>query len=243
MAKGTIMNLHDKGKLRRKRRILDAVIEIVDKEGVGNLTISRVAELAEVSVKTIYNLTGSLNDILDELVITLFESLQHQGHFSDTAPHPEKVFDEFIDANCLFLASNEKKHRAAIKAILHINISHGRSYLSASITRNQLELFAQGIQIFSNNDFIKPAANIELLADQMIYAHGMLLESWAANVIDLERFRLTCKYHIWTLLRAWAHDSFIYYADETIMGLQNSIVSLNNNRRRNSNTHLAGSAS
>ena len=77
---------------------------------------------------------------------------------------------------------------------------------------------------------IKPGVNSALLAEQMVLVHGMLLESWAANVMCLERFRLTCSFHIWSLVRAWAEAPLIPIADEIIMQRQRSIISLDKQR-------------
>ncbi|MFK7977537.1 MAG: TetR/AcrR family transcriptional regulator, partial [Halioglobus sp.] len=62
------MGLRDKGKTRRRQRILQAVVDIVAEDGVKGLTTNQIAQKAEVSVATLYNLIGSIDDILDQLV-------------------------------------------------------------------------------------------------------------------------------------------------------------------------------
>jgi AcrR family transcriptional regulator len=225
------MNLHERGKIRRKQRILDAVVEIVDDEGIAGLTISRVSERAEVSVKTIYNLMGSLPDILDEMSGTLFSSLAEQLRASDHAQDPKKFFDELVDKSKLFLQGDEKRNRAALTAILHSNITSGRSYRNTPSASSQFKFIAKGIRLFQDQGYIRSTVHIELLAEQMLYAEAMLLELWATKLIDLERYQLTYKYHIWTLIRAWTNKSFVGYADKTILDLQQKLVLLDSDRQ------------
>ena len=220
------MNLHERGKVRRKQRILDAVIEIVDAEGVAGLTTSRVSEHAEVSVKTIYNLIGSLDEILDELSQTLFSSLAEQLRTRDQSQDVKTFFDEFIDKSHQFLQCDEKRNRAALTAILHANNVSGGSYRDIPIAGEQFKFMAKGIRLFQKQGYLRSAVNVQLLAEQMLFADAMLLELWTTKRIDLERYELTYKYHVWTLIRAWAEVSFIGHCDRSILELQKKLMLL-----------------
>lgn len=209
-----------------------AVVHIVTEDGISGLSINRIAEQAEVSVATLYNLIGSLHDIIDQLASGLFEEFQRHLERDDTRSSPESIFDEFVDANYLVLQSDERRNRAALLAIFHISISRGRSRLSAAVARDDQDILANGVVECQKAGLIKPAVNAKLLAEQMVYVHGMLLESWAANVISLERFRLTCSFHIWSLVRAWAEEPLIPQADEIIMKRQLSIIALDAERSK-----------
>ena len=224
------MNLHERGKIRRKQRILDAVVEIVDEEGIAGLTVSRVSERAEVSVKTLYNLVGSLPDILDEMSGALFASLKDQLRAIGHAEDPKLYFDEFVEKSKLFLQGDEKRNRAALTAILYSNIASGRSYRHTPSASGQFKFIAKGIRLFRDQGYLRATVNIELLAEQMLYAEAMLLELWATKLIDLDRYDLTYRYHLWTLIRAWATESFTGYADSAILDLQKTLVFLESDR-------------
>ena len=62
------MNLREQGKERRRQRILDAVVDLLQADGMTALSTARIAEAAEVSVATLYNLIGSVDEILDALM-------------------------------------------------------------------------------------------------------------------------------------------------------------------------------
>lgn len=209
---------------------MQAVVDIVSERGIEGLSINQIAEQAQVSVATLYNLIGSLHDIIDQLVANLFEDFQRHLEKNDAHSSPELIFEDFIDANYQFLHANERRNRAGLLAIFHISIAGGRSRLSAAVTRDNQDILTRAVLECQKAGLIKTAVNGKLLAEQMVFVHGMLLESWAAKVICLERFRLTCSFHIWSLVRAWAEEPLIPIADEIIMQRQQSIISLDKKR-------------
>ena len=63
------------GKAKRKRRILDAARQRIVDGGVEALAMRGLAENSQVSVRTLYNLFGNKDDILDALVAELLAEL------------------------------------------------------------------------------------------------------------------------------------------------------------------------
>ncbi len=59
-----------------------------------------------------------------------------------------------------------------------------------------------------------------LLAEQMLYAQSILLESWAAGILSPRRLELQIRYHFWSLLRAWADGALAGRADQELATLQ-----------------------
>jgi len=167
-----------------------------------------------------------LDGALDELSGTLFSNLAEQLSTTDHGKDSKIFFDDFVDKSHRFLQSDEKRHRAALSAILHVNLSSGRSYRNTPTSSDQFKFIAKGIRLFEAQGYIRSTVNIELLAEQMIYADAILLELWVTKQIDLERHRLTYKYHIWTLIRAWADETFIGYCDKNILDLQQKLIAL-----------------
>jgi hypothetical protein len=63
-----------------------------------------------------------------------------------------------------------------------------------------------------------------LLAEQMLFAQSILLESWAGDILSLRRFELQMRYHFWCLLRAWADDVLAVRADAELAALQAALM-------------------
>ena len=59
------MSLRERGKQQRRERIINAAIELLRQGGLNELSTAKIADKAEVSVATLYNLIGSMDDIFD----------------------------------------------------------------------------------------------------------------------------------------------------------------------------------
>ena len=68
----------EQGKERRRRRILDAAAQLVEREGLDGLTMRRLSDAAGVSYATVYNLVGSKEDVLVALLRSGLEDLGAQ---------------------------------------------------------------------------------------------------------------------------------------------------------------------
>jgi len=55
-AEGPPPGLRERGKRRRTERILDAGLDLLREDPQGNLTVERIADRAEVSPMTVFNL-------------------------------------------------------------------------------------------------------------------------------------------------------------------------------------------
>ena len=68
------MSLREVGKTRRRKRILEAARQCIQDGGAQNLSLKGIAEAAEVSVATLYNLFGSKEGIMVALLLLSIES-------------------------------------------------------------------------------------------------------------------------------------------------------------------------
>jgi AcrR family transcriptional regulator len=87
--------LRERGKDRRRRRILAAARRILVQEGAEGLVMRRIAEEAEVSVVTLYNLYGGKDAIVGAL---LDESLQRMGGAEAVRFDPAKPLEALRSA-------------------------------------------------------------------------------------------------------------------------------------------------
>ncbi|MFP4073052.1 MAG: TetR family transcriptional regulator [Actinomycetota bacterium] len=62
-----------------RRRVLDAALALVDREGVEKLTIRRLGEEAGVEAMSLYNHVDSKDDVLDGLVGLLWEEVEESA--------------------------------------------------------------------------------------------------------------------------------------------------------------------
>ncbi|WP_062268262.1 TetR/AcrR family transcriptional regulator [Endozoicomonas arenosclerae] len=220
------MSLREKGKARRKQQILDAVVTLLQAEGFNALSTSRIAEEAEVSVATLYNLMGSIDSILDVMVEQLF------GEFESAYTHitrdlaPLAIIEGVSEAAYSFLKQDEPKYKAVLKAVFQINVSRDLTAPVFHTAQNNRTLFISAIRQLQDSNAMMPGLNTQLLAEQMLITQVMLLENWSAGVISLERFRLTSKFHFLLLIKAWANPDLAIELQQKILEIQGSIEAL-----------------
>ena len=72
------MAQREKAKEEKRARIREAAARIIRSEGIGKLTMRRLAEEAGVSLRTPYNLIGSKTDVLEiiHIVVNVKDELE-----------------------------------------------------------------------------------------------------------------------------------------------------------------------
>lgn len=73
-----LMSLREAGKSRRRQRILRAARRLIESGGFESFSIKAVAESAELSVATLYNLFGSKEAILIALLVESIQSFEER---------------------------------------------------------------------------------------------------------------------------------------------------------------------
>jgi AcrR family transcriptional regulator len=223
------MSLREQGKARRRERILGAAVTLLSEEGVEGFTTARLAERAEVSVATLYNLIGSREAILDELVGWMFQSFQSfLDARCDERIEPLQRIDRYALAASDFIRRDEASNRAALRAIFSLNLNRGSSPLVHGVSRRGHGLLLDALSQCQQQGQLHSAAQCELMAEQMVFSHSILLESWAAGFISTERFSLTCRLHFWTVVNAWADPSLALQLQSQLEQIHREIAALDN---------------
>lgn len=170
------------GKAKRKRRILDAARERIVDGGVESLAMRGLAEGAQVSVRTLYNLFGNKDDILDALVAELLAELDQilDGLVLDDPIARCKAIirvsmDRLIDEQVVYrpvLRAQSRRMNAFSEADRR-SLETIQSVLEEAVRRRMLTRHVQ-------------AAN---LAHQIYAAHQQNILLWAHGVRDDEQAR------------------------------------------------------
>lgn len=96
--------------------ILDAAVRIMDQEGPDAATTTRIAEVAGVSVGTLYQYFGNRDSILDALQDREFERATEfmLGALADTAGTPEQIARRVIEGLLELYAACPALHRLLV---------------------------------------------------------------------------------------------------------------------------------
>ncbi len=226
------MNLREKGKARRKQQIIDAVVGILCDEGFNSLSTAKIAERAEVSVATLYNLMGSVDSILDVMVEQLSNEFKAAFKPITESQDPIAIIEAVSDSAYAFLNQDIDKYQAILKAVFQINISRDHSAPVFLTANNNRTLFVSAICQLQESGRMLNGINAQLLSQQMLITQIFLLQNWSAGVIDLSRFRDTSKFHFLLLIKAWATPELASQLENQILEIQSRIEALDAHKRK-----------
>ena len=103
--------LRERGKRRRTARILDAALELLREDPDANLTVERIADRAEVSPMTVFNLVGNREQLWSAMADRALEGLDVE---SITADDPQERARRIVDAVVRILRSDAAVFRALL---------------------------------------------------------------------------------------------------------------------------------
>lgn len=167
---------------RSSRRILEAARSLVQSDGLDGLSMRRLADEAEVSVRTIYNVFGDKHAVIRALVQESFEVMDAAIAASDADDPIDRIWETLavsIAANCRHVP------RAVVLAVvsdLTLNADVAPRWRGRALME---EAFEAGVQGGMFRDDI-PAHQ---LLDQAGPVHAHWLRLWALGAIGDEGLR------------------------------------------------------
>lgn len=198
------MALREEGKERRRQRILDAAVDVLCDEGLSGLTIARIAERAQVSVATLYNLIGPLEEIIGAMVTRRFKEFEAIRLEPTEREDPVAAIYRLVDAMVEHFREDPARSQAIHRAIYQLNLSQGLSTQVTEAAERHLGSFRGRVEDLRRLGLIRPGANPGQLAEQMLTAQMSLLQAWSIGLVSLDHYQLSCRLFFATLLRAFA---------------------------------------
>jgi AcrR family transcriptional regulator len=166
------MSRREDAKEFNRARIRAAAEAIIRAEGIDSLTMRRLADEAEVSLRTPYNLFGSKTDVL----IALLDDAQLQLSPLGSAAGEGPAIDQLLEALArteAFFASDEEYYRGIYQAIMTSDHPEAREAgVMRAITTAQL-LMARAVELGELAPHTNSAALGRHLAIQLLAVLGM----------------------------------------------------------------------
>jgi len=216
----------ERAKADRRQRIFDAVLAILCEEGLTALSTARISARAGLSVATLYNLIGGVDQIVDGLVGQLFDGLEQALLEPAAIDSPAPTFEGYVEATYRYLAAREPTLRAVQQAIFQRSLATGASNPVIATAARSIDRLAEAVRSLQSAGHLSPDAHPRLLAEQMIVCQSMLLENWSVGLISLERYRLGTRYQFLMLLRAWASEGSAAEFDAALRERQGELAAL-----------------
>ncbi len=189
-----VVDLRERGKQRRRQRVLDAARRSVVRDGVEALRMRALAEQAELSSRTLYNLFGSKAEVLAALTFEALDALaQELGPLSggDPIARSRSVITLSIER---FHAKRQLYRPLLAAAYRGLGGPSGAAVLGEArrLQREALEEAQQRRQLRTN---VAP----DLVAHHVLGAYNHAAAAWSRGELDHEEFR-TQAVHAWACL-------------------------------------------
>ncbi|MDA0915544.1 MAG: TetR/AcrR family transcriptional regulator [Proteobacteria bacterium] len=182
------MSRREDAKEFNRARIRAAAEAIIRAEGIGSLTMRRLAERAEVSLRTPYNLFGSKTDVL----IALLDEAQLQLTPLGDVAGQGSALDQSLDALMrieAFFASDEEYYRGIYHAIMTSDHPEAReARVARAITTTQW-LMARAVERGELAAQTNSAALGRHLAIQLLAVLGMWGSGFFSNRQSIAQVR------------------------------------------------------
>ncbi len=205
---GTVTGgLRQRNKAKRRDAIINSALELLRVAPLSELSVDRIADLAEVSPATVYNLVGTREQLLvacvNQVIENLVEELVHVNVVGDPIAAALAVVDISSEA---FIAD-----RNAFRQIVSSMNGLAQSGVTVSFDAGQLQIAA--MRAAQQRGLIRKDVDAEAVGRQVYLSYNGALFAWAAGMLTDDGFRVAAQHGLWSALVAYAskenRDSFV----------------------------------
>jgi AcrR family transcriptional regulator len=168
--------LRERGKRRRTERILDAALEQLREDPEGNLTVERIADRAEVSPMTVFNLVGNREQLWSAMADRALEGLDVD---SITADDPQERARRIVDAVVRILRSDAAVFRALLS---------GWSKGGHVLAQDPTNALIQCLQDAADAGHIRAEVNLRRYGEVMSAGLIGTIQQWTAGLLGDRAF-------------------------------------------------------
>ena len=184
LARGNITRQANK-KLRRQR-ILDIAKHLIASQGFEAFTLSHLAKEAGVSTPTIHNLFGKKDNIFQELVSQMVNTISLALSNPDVSD-PIEGAEVFTDNLLRLYKQDEVFYRSAFMAADRTGLFDHK--LPNGIFHQSLQIAERLCTEAKENGFLKGNIATGTLAEQLFACQRLARQDWVNGYIDLQRYR------------------------------------------------------
>jgi len=184
LARGNITR-HANKKLRRQR-ILDIAKHLIASQGFEAFTLSHLAKEAGVSTPTIHNLFGKKDNIFQELVSQMVNTISLALSNPDVSD-PIEGAEVFTDNLLRLYKQDEAFYRSAFMAADRTGLFDHK--LPDGIFHQSLQIAERLCAEAKENGFLKGNIATGTLAEQLFACQRLARQDWVNGYIDLQRYR------------------------------------------------------
>lgn len=194
--------LRDRHKRRRRERITTAARLLLAEQGVEGLSMRTLAERAELSVSTLYNLHGSREEILVAVIESTLDDLARRVGAAPPGP-PLVRLHHLIDAFLDLFGEDEAVHRAVLLAAL----ADERKLIFIPSALRVIERVRDLLSEARRAGSVTGPLADDLVATELFDLCLFQVRDWANGYVSLAALRARLHYALVTMLMATCSES------------------------------------
>lgn len=199
------MDLRAQNTAARKKRILAAARRLIVSEGLEGLSMRKLAAEARLSVRTLYNLIGSREEILRALVSSGMDEMD--AVLEATTP----LSDPIARARAVILVSAEHfiadpdAYRPVLLALYREGTSMGGDAFALGERAATMQRVA--IEAAMSEGLLRRDVDPMMLGWQIFLSWAQAMQAWAGGIIDDAGFRALALYGLYSALLGVAQEA------------------------------------
>ena len=201
------MSLRAVNMQKRRERILQEARRAIGEGGADALNVRSLAEAADVTVPTIYNLIGSKDDVLWALIADAFDRVEARLKAFEDAPPLEMAEAVVLESTNLF-AEDETYYRAAVVAGHRLGESGEDANRSHWVVERSVRMALNACLAARREGLLEGRIPARDLSEQMYSVYRAPYRDWANGDLSLETFRRMAMQGFYICLVADAAPAF-----------------------------------
>lgn len=207
------MGRREQAKDERRSRILASARDLMRLVGVDAMSMKQVAQRAEVSLSTVYNLFQSKEDVVARVFNDEF------AHYLDAvdergSKEPLQRFFDAVDIAAEFYSADESFYRSSIWLV------DANSSYKLSLQRPRFAFFRQLVNRAIEDGLLRTETDAYLLGLMVVPMFSAPYQAWAGGWISIDEFRARAKLGISIVLRSHAQPAHLRRFDELMARLE-----------------------
>lgn len=183
------MGLRERHKLERRERILTAAQELIRSTGSTGLSMRALAERAEVSLATPYNLFGSKGAVLAELGLAVLKKMEREmDEIRSRDPIEDILHIAELGANTY--ASDPGFYRI----LMSVLTQSARGLHDDAISGGSMRLWQRPVEAAIGAGLLRDDADSEFVARDLVITFLGVLDLWVRGVLDGDTMRVHILY-------------------------------------------------
>ena len=194
-------NLRERNKEKRRYAIIDGALELLRNIPLSELSVEQVAELAEVSPATVYNLVGTRDQLLVACVDRLVEGLEDALLSIDLTSDPIASAFLVVEVSSEAFIADGAAFRQIVRALNGLT-SEG---IDLAVDPAQFEIAA--MRAAQKKGILRDDVNPVATGRQISLSYNGALFAWSAGLLTDDGFRVAVRHGLWSVLAGSATDN------------------------------------